>query len=152
MKKKFVTSFFVFYFFSIFSIPVFGQKNKDLEFPSEWQGFKGTLLVVDEYDKGPYHDKLNDLFTSVYTGKVVFIKKIDTIAYKPKDYPFLVHRDYKASGPFVGVAGGSTSYTQWRFCLVESSNLEGVCTKAYNQNKWNKGLIYFVEQLESSRK
>ena len=152
MKKNLLGLTFTLCIFLLNTINVFGQKSKELEFPTGWQGFKGTLLVVDEYDKGPYHDKLNDFFTSVYTAKVIFITQIDTFAYKPKDYPYLIKRDYKASGPFVGVAGGTSSYTSWRFCLVETNNLTGVCTKSYNQNKWDKGLKFFVEQLENARK
>ncbi|MEO7307351.1 MAG: hypothetical protein ABIR78_03250 [Ferruginibacter sp.] len=152
MKKKIVTLAFTLCIFALNSTNVFGQKNKELEFPAEWKGFNGTLLVVDEYDKGPYHDQLTDLFTSVYTAKVKFISQIDTVLYKPKDYPYLVKRDFKASGQFGGVAGSSSSYTSWHFCLVETNNLTGVCTKSYNQNKWDKGLKFFVEQLENARK
>ena len=121
MKKNFVTLVFTMCIFSMHSIKIFGQKNKELDFPAGWRGFKGTLLVVDEYDKGPYHDQLNDLFTSVYTAKVIFITEIDTVLYKSKNYPYLVKRDFKSSGPFADRKSTRLNSSHHRLSRMPSS-------------------------------
>lgn len=152
MKKKITFAALTLFVLTLLNLNSFGQKRKDLEFPDGWKGFNGTLLVVDEYEKGPYHEKLNDYFTSIFTGKVMFISQIDTNSYKPQKYPFIIHRDFKSSGPYKGAGGGTGSFFYQRFCLLETSTLSGACTKSLNQNKWEKGLKQFVEQLEAARK
>ena len=152
MKKQLTYSTLALFILILQNLDGFGQKSKELEFFNGWKGFNGTLLVVDEYDKGPYHEKLNDYFTSIYSGKVIFIAQIDTNAYKPQNYPYLVNRNFKSTGPYAGAGGGSSSFTYDRYCLLETRTLTGMCTKSYNQNKWEKGLKHFVEELESARK